>query len=305
MDRNLQHQIYWNAGVKKEKRRERNLEKKIHTDLVWLEIEPYLHSGMKVLDAGGGYGRYGLEIAKRGCELTLLDISPVMLEEARSLAKQKELNSINFVEGKVQNLNQFPERYFDLVICLDAPVSYAYPDHFQAIQEICRVSRERVVLSVVNRLGQLPIALELEMSWIGSLNYSRSFLKEGNWDHPQKLQQIEKRFSFLNRYIFPPLHAFLPKELIDIIIQQNFQPVRITATGTLARLLKTKTLRRMVNNQKIYRQFLEICQEYDSQFEVLGIGAGSASGLLLIAERIKNESSMEKAHSANKAGKLS
>jgi len=300
MNRDLQHQMYWNAGVRKEKRRERNIEKKVHTDLVWLEIEPYLRSGMKVLDAGGGYGRYGLEVARRGCELTLLDISSAMLQEARSLAQKSGIQSINFVEGRVQNLHQFSRKYFDLVLCLDAPVSYAYPDHFRAIQEICRVSRKRVIFSVVNRLGQLPIAIEQEMRWTGSLNHTRSFLEKGNWDHPEKLQQIENWISFLNRYIFPPLHAFLPGELVDIVAEQNFQPVRIMATGTLARLLKTKTLHRIVNNQKTYQQFLKICQEYDSQFEVLGVGARSASGLLIIAERNEDGSNLEEAYPENK-----
>ena len=301
MDRDIQHRMYWNAGVRKEKRRERHIEKKVHTDLVWMEIKPYLYSGMKVLDAGGGYGRYSLEIARRGCELTLLDISSAMLREAKNLAQKSGIHSIRFVEGKVQNLHQFSDQCFDLVLCLDAPVSYAYPDHFQAIQEICRVSRERVIISVVNRLGQLPIAIELEMGWTGSLNQTRSFLEKGNWDHPEKLQHIESRFPFLSRYIFPPLHAFLPQELIDMIIEQNFQPVRIMATGTLARLLKTKTLQRIVNNQKAYQHFLEMSREYDSQFEVLGVGARSASGLFIIAERNKNGSNLEEAHSKNKA----
>lgn len=301
MERDTQHRMYWNAGVRKEKRRERNIEKKVHTDLVWLEIEPYLHSGMKVLDAGGGYGRYGLEIARRGCELTLLDISTAMLQEARNLAQKSGIHSINFVEGRVQNLHQFPEPCFDLVLCLDAPISYAYPEHSQALHEICRVSRKRVIISVVNRLGQLPIAIELEMGWTGSLNHIQSFLEKGNWDHPEKLQKIENRISFLNQYIFPPLHAFLPKELMDMVIEQNFRPIRVMATGTLARLLKTKTLQRIINNQKAYQQFLGICQEYDSQFEVLGVGARSASGLLVVAERNKNESDLEETHFENKA----
>ena len=72
------------------------------------------------------------------------------------------------------------------------------------------------------------------------------------------------------------------------------------ATGTLARLLKTKTLHRIVNNQKTYQQFLKICQEYDSQFEVLGVGARSASGLLIIAERNEDGSNLEEAYPENK-----
>ncbi len=55
-----------------------------------------------------------------------------------------------------------------------------------------------------------------------------------------------------------------------------------------------------MNNQKTYQQFLKICQEYDSQFEVLGVGARSASGLLIIAERNEDGSNLEEAYPENK-----
>jgi ubiquinone/menaquinone biosynthesis C-methylase UbiE len=38
-------------------------------------LEQYLHKGMRVLDAGCGAGRYRIEFDKRGCKVTLFDIS--------------------------------------------------------------------------------------------------------------------------------------------------------------------------------------------------------------------------------------
>ncbi len=40
------HRLFWNGGVKREKKRDKNWEKRIHTDLVWLEIEPFLQPGL-------------------------------------------------------------------------------------------------------------------------------------------------------------------------------------------------------------------------------------------------------------------
>ena len=294
MDRDRQHRIFWSAGVKKEKRRELNLEKRVHTDEVWLEIEPFLSPEMKILDAGGGYGRYALPIAKKGCQVTLLDISAAMLREAKKLAYQENLNTITFCEGKVQNLSQFADQSFDMVLCLDAPISYAYPDHLQAVKELCRVCREKLFLSVVNRLGQLPIALELETKWGNSIKNSRSFLENGNWDHPAVFQRVEEKIPFLSRFVFPPLHAFLPEEIIDILIKENYQPLRVVASGSLVRLLSPLTLRKIYKNQETYRSFLNLCREYDSQIEVLGVGARSASGLFIVAERNHHGTNLEK-----------
>ena len=39
-------------------------------------LERYIHAGDRVLDMGGGPGRYALWLAERGCEVTLADLSP-------------------------------------------------------------------------------------------------------------------------------------------------------------------------------------------------------------------------------------
>jgi len=47
----------------------------LHLDFIRSLIGP----GRKILDAGCGAGRYSIELARRGCEVTLLDISDVQL----------------------------------------------------------------------------------------------------------------------------------------------------------------------------------------------------------------------------------
>ncbi len=54
----------------------------------------FLQPGLKVLDAGGGYGRYSIPLAERGCQVTHLDLSPRMIEEAKKLAGDRGVSSI-------------------------------------------------------------------------------------------------------------------------------------------------------------------------------------------------------------------
>ncbi len=281
------HKNFWNRHVAKEKRRDRNLEKKVHTDLVWLEIERVLQEGMTVLDAGGGYGRYSLLLAERGCEVYHLDISKQMLKYAQDEARKKSVNNIHFVEGDIRDLSFFEDEKFDLVVSLDAPVSYAYPQHEKALEELTRVSKQTLIISVVNRLGQLPVFMETELRFHKSLEISKNFLRTGNWDHPPFLSSLEAKIPFLSYFVFPPLHGFLPQEIVGMVEANGFTIERLVATGTLARMLPLKTLRKLSKNSKLYREFLRISLEYDSQIEVLGIGARSASGILVIAHRNK------------------
>ena len=285
MGRETSHLLFWNGGVRREKKRDKNWEKRIHTDLVWLEIEPFLRPGWKVLDAGGGFGRYSIPLAERGCQVTHLDLSPRMVEEAAKIAKERGISSIEFEIGKVQDLSRFPDRFFDLVISLDAPVSYAYPEEKKALRELGRVAKDKLIISVVNRWGQVPVAVETELRFRNNLEMSRRFFREGNWDHPSFWENLEKKIPLLYRFIFPPLHAFTPSEIIDNLIEEGFKPVRVVASGTLARLLPRRTLKKIVNNPPLYKEFLEFSREYDALFEVLGVGAKVASGLLVIGER--------------------
>ncbi|MDK2897631.1 MAG: hypothetical protein PWP04_1751 [Candidatus Atribacteria bacterium] len=288
MDWSKAHRIFWDSEVWREKRRDCNWEKKVHTDLVWREIEPYLRPGKKVLDAGAGYGRYSIPLARAGCEVVHLDLSSQMIRKAQTQAEKEGLFNIHFVEGKVENLSSFADYSFDLVLSLDAPVSYAHPREKAALFELARVSREALIVSVVNRLGQLPVAIEMELKVRKSLAISWDFFRKGNWEHPQIFQAWEDRLSFLSRFIFPPFHAFMPEELVDMLLEVKFNPRRIVATGTLARLLPRRTLKKIVRDRVLYQDFLELSSLYDSQFEVLGVGSRVASGLLVVAERGKD-----------------
>lgn len=286
MDREAVHRIFWNAHVRQEKLRDRDPEKRVHTDLVLREILPFVAEGARVLDAGGGYGRYSLELARRGCRVVHLDLSPRMLEEAKKRARDAGLEErITFLPGRVQDLSAFQDASFDLVLSLDAPVSYAYPEEKRALGELCRVTGKTLIVSVVNRLGQLPVALALEARFRKNFALSWKFLRDGNWDHPPLFQAMEERVPFLARFLFPPLHAFLPEELVDGVEAFGLRVRRVVATGSLARLLPKRTLRTIMRNPKLYEEFLELSRFYDAQFEVLGVGSRVASGLLVVAQR--------------------
>jgi cyclopropane fatty-acyl-phospholipid synthase-like methyltransferase len=71
--------------------------------------------GSAVLDIGCGTGRHAVELARRGCDVTGVDISPGMLEQARQAAEDARVSlDLRCCDATVFE----PDRSFDAAICL-------------------------------------------------------------------------------------------------------------------------------------------------------------------------------------------
>ena len=137
-------------------------------------LEKYLPAQGLVLDAGGGPGRYTVELAQRGYHMVLLDVTPANLEFAwRQIRRRKlQANLKGLVEASIVDLSQFPNETFDAVICLGGPLSHILDagQRTQAVSELLRVARQSapVFISVIGRLSLLTSELihfqhEIEM----------------------------------------------------------------------------------------------------------------------------------------------
>lgn len=275
MEREEWHRRYWNRWARREERRERDPEKRVHTALVWRTIQRHLPGVKTVLDVGAGPGRFSLPLARMGLEVTHLDLSPRMVVLAQRRARREGLK-LAFAVGKVEEL-PWPEKSFDLVLCLDAPVSYASSCQ-KALRELARVTAQYLILSVVNRLGQVPVGIKLESRWRRDLSFSRSFLTSGDWQPPDFLV----RYPWIRDLVFPPLHAFTPTELRTKLEEAGLELVEMAATGTLARLVGRGTLKRILRNPRLREEFLGLSEAVEREPFLWGVGAEGASGLLAV-----------------------
>lgn len=146
----------------------------------------------RVLDAGGGGGKYGAMIAERGHDVTVLDLSPGMVAEARRRFKDKGLGGA-FIEGNILSL-PFPDASFDFVLCEGDPVSYCLDDHPRALAELVRVARPGapVILGVDSRYAHFVAPLRS-----GNQAAALDALLTGRGTCPYGL----------------PVHAFTPSEI--------------------------------------------------------------------------------------------
>ncbi len=94
--------------------------------------------GWNVLCLAAGGGRHGPLYAAAGGRVTVVDLSPAMLEIDRHVAKQRKLN-VRTVETSMDQLGMLADGEFDLVI---HPVSTCYlPSLERLFPEIARVTR--------------------------------------------------------------------------------------------------------------------------------------------------------------------
>ena len=117
--------------------------------------------GMRVLDAGCGYGRNLVHLLREGCEVFALDLDRDGVEHVRRLSASlgTGLPAENFQVGSVERM-PFPDDFADVVICSSVLHFARDEEHFNTmLAELWRVLRPGGILFC--RLGS-RIGMEFE-----------------------------------------------------------------------------------------------------------------------------------------------
>jgi ubiquinone/menaquinone biosynthesis C-methylase UbiE len=99
-------------------------------------------AGRAVLDVGTGTGRAAFILARGGARVTGLDFSIEMMRVGAERARL-ESRAVSFLRGDAHGL-PFPDRAFDASVSFR--VLMHTPGWRTCVQELCRVSRERVIV---------------------------------------------------------------------------------------------------------------------------------------------------------------
>ena len=93
----------------------------IRLEILWrdfLEGIPKIEEGgLSILDAGAGQGHFALELAKKNHRLTLCDISSEMLNDAKYVFSENNIdNDVQFIHSSVQDLPSHISSQYDVVL---------------------------------------------------------------------------------------------------------------------------------------------------------------------------------------------
>ena len=137
--------------------------------------------GERLLDIGCGTGRDLLKFLQMGLDVTGLDASPPMLQVAKKrLGHRGELR-----RGSAEDL-PFEDNSFDIATLMTT-LEFV-DDPYKALQEACRVAKDRVFLGVLNRYSVKAIERRVKGMFSQSLyNRARFF---SVWELRRQVREI-------------------------------------------------------------------------------------------------------------------
>lgn len=135
--------------------------------------------GQHVLDVGCGVGTTAIEIARRyGCQVTAVDISPIMLGRAQANIRAAGLErKITVEHGDITAL-QFPANAFDRVL---AEAVTMFVDRPQAARELVRVCRPGGRVLATEFLWRRPPTPEARQTFLGEVCPGMTFDTLEDW----------------------------------------------------------------------------------------------------------------------------
>jgi magnesium-protoporphyrin O-methyltransferase len=108
-----------------------------------------------VLDAGCGTGALAVEAARRGADVTAIDLSPTLVQLARERTPS-DLGggAINFLSG---DMLEPPGGTFDHVVCMDSLIHYEAADIVGALSRLASRTTRSIVFTVAPRTPALTV----------------------------------------------------------------------------------------------------------------------------------------------------
>jgi SAM-dependent methyltransferase len=162
---------------------DREWERLTETPVKGLELEgtlatlsDHLPPEGRVLDAGGGPGRYAVELAERGYDVSHFDPTPELVGVAREkVVEAGHADAVDHRLGDVRRL-PYPDDAFDATCCLGGVLSHVVDAEQRraAAAELRRVTRPDgpVFVAVIGRLGSVRYGMK---------NYPEADMGPADW----------------------------------------------------------------------------------------------------------------------------
>jgi ubiquinone/menaquinone biosynthesis C-methylase UbiE len=203
---------------------------RIYDAITWKYIEPYVPMGANALalDAGGGTGRWAIQIAKKGCRVTLLDVSKQMLgTAAEKVAKDELLHKVRIEEGDITKTD-YADETFDMILCEHTLFLFENPDI--AIRELKRILKRkaRLIVSVHNRYVQSLVSLPEKPS-------------QDNVEDALSIV-LRKKYGNLDENGKVKIYTWTPEEFRTILERNGLQVEKIVGKGITMPLRISKEL---------------------------------------------------------------
>lgn len=187
-------------------------------------LNHYIRPGDKVLDIGGGPGRYSFHLAEQGCDVTLLDLSPENVRFAREKSAECGI-PLTAVTGDARKADKVVTGLFDCVLLM-GPMYHllAEADREQAVRASLRLLKPGGVLfvSFINLFAGMIYAMKFGPELIldeSEESYFRCMLRDESYAGPAFTEAFfisqKDVLPFMARFPLKPLHLFGQESILS------------------------------------------------------------------------------------------
>lgn len=217
---------------------------KVYEPVTWDNIRRFLPPlPARVLDAGGGTGRWTVMLAQLGYEVTLTDISQGMLDVARTKIEAAGLTGrATILRQDIRDMSALARGSFDLVLSEGDPVSYC-EDHAAAIRELARLAKvgAHVIVSVDSRIAALHNLSELDF------DAAEALLRTG-----------QMKWRMEDEALVYPIHAFTVPELAGLFEANGLRVARVLGKPVFFNRLQPEMRDKILADEGLTRRLVEL-----------------------------------------------
>jgi len=232
-------------------------------------LEKYLPKKGVILDAGGGPGRYCIELAKKGYDVVLLDMSPKCLELAKKKIARAYVESRvrQIVEGSITDMRMFSDEQFDAVLCL-GPFSHLIEKHQRdkAANEIIRVAKTSspLFISVISLYGVFRVILQRPQLHYELVDPSHAELFTHGihrWHKPRSKKETS----------FPDAYFWHPRELKEFFESKGVKTLQMATCEGLSSHIQGAT-NKLYRDKEKWARWTELILKTCTDPVLLGMG---------------------------------
>lgn len=221
-------------------------------------FDKFIINKSKIVDIGGGPGKYSFYLRNIGHDVTLVDLSLESINFAKNKAMELNLNLTDYIHANVLDLKFIKDNSFDIILCM-GPLYHILNkvDQKRAINECLRILKPDgiIFISFVTKFAQ---AISLILHNPDKIKNWRSYF-ENVIETGKNYGNIDKNFT--------DSFFFHPNEIEDLMKQFPIEKLEITGIeGLFAQ--SEERLKQL--EKKLLDEWIDFSFKYSSHPSILG-----------------------------------